>query len=115
MTSLLLRDSLRPVAIGLAVGLVAAILGGHVMQSALYGIDGRDPIAMVAAVAILIVAATAAAIVPVRAATRVEPARVLREISKKWWVCVVAGSRFSVTGACPSITATVQAPKTENR
>jgi predicted permease len=79
VTRLLIRDSLRPVAIGLALGLVVALLGGQVIQGMLFGLSARDPVALVAAVTVLIVATVAAALVPIRQATRVEPAEMLKQ------------------------------------
>jgi predicted lysophospholipase L1 biosynthesis ABC-type transport system permease subunit len=79
VTALLIRDSLRPVAVGLALGLVAALLGGQVIQSMLYGLSARDPLALLAAVIVLIAATVTAARVPIRQATRVEPAEMLKQ------------------------------------
>jgi predicted permease len=76
---LFVRDGLRPVIIGLTVGLVAALLAGRVVASVLYGLSERDPLALGAAVAILIVAALAAVLVPTRRAARLDPAVVLRD------------------------------------
>lgn len=75
---LMLRDSLRPVAVGLAVGLLGALAGSRVLTSYLYGVSPRDPLAMATAVAVLLVAASVAASVPTRRATLVDPANVLR-------------------------------------
>ena len=47
----MLRDSLRPVAIGLTIGLSLALAGGQFLAAALYGVSGRDPLAIAAAVA----------------------------------------------------------------
>jgi hypothetical protein len=79
VTALLIRDSLRPVAVGLAFGLVAALLSGQVIQSMLFGLSARDPVALLAAVIVLTVATVAAALVPIRQATRVEPAEMLKQ------------------------------------
>jgi predicted permease len=79
IVGLLLRDTLRPVAIGIAMGLGLAVLAGHVIRGALYGISGHDPIALVAAVAVLIVAVTAAALGPALRALHVDPAEMLKQ------------------------------------
>ncbi len=75
---MLVRDSLRPVVIGLACGLLVALWAGRLLQGALYGLSGRDPIAMFASVAVLLASAMAAAYLPSRRAARVDPAIVLR-------------------------------------
>jgi ABC-type antimicrobial peptide transport system permease subunit len=73
------RDSLRPVAIGLAIGLLAALAFSRLLQSVLYGVDSRDPLAVVAATAVLISATGLAAFLPARRAARANPAELLRE------------------------------------
>ena len=78
LLTLLLRESLRPVIIGLACGLLMSLLGGRVIQSVLYNVSSRDPIAIIAAVVILLAAATAAVFLPVRRATQVSPAQLLK-------------------------------------
>ncbi len=80
ITRLLLRDSLRPVAIGLAAGVFVALLGGRVFAGVLYGVNTADPIAFGAAVLVLLGAATLAVIVPTRGAASVDPAAVLRQL-----------------------------------
>jgi predicted permease len=76
---MLLRDGLRPVAIGLGAGLVLALGAGQVIRRGLYGISGHDPIAIAAAVGLLLAAAGAAILIPARRAARIDPARMLRE------------------------------------
>jgi predicted permease len=75
---LMLRDSLRPVIAGLAVGLLGALAATRILTSYLYGLSPRDPVAMTGAVVILLGAAALAASVPTRRATLVDPAEVLR-------------------------------------
>jgi hypothetical protein len=75
---MLLNESLKPVAVGLTFGLLLALLGGRVVQGVLYGVNSRDPIAIVAAVTILLAAAAAAVALPARRATRVDPAQLLK-------------------------------------
>jgi predicted permease len=77
---LLLRDSLRPVILGLAAGVCAALLAGRVFAGTLYGVGPADPIAFGAAVLVLLTAATGAVIVPAHRASRLDPASVLRQL-----------------------------------
>jgi ABC-type antimicrobial peptide transport system permease subunit len=77
---LLLRDSLRPVTVGLAAGVFVALLGGRVLAGVLYGVSTADPIAFVVALLVLVSAATLAVIVPTRGAAAVDPAAVLRQL-----------------------------------
>jgi predicted permease len=75
---MLFGESLRPVAVGLTCGLVLSVLGGRAIQSLLYGVSSRDPLAIVAAIAILLGTAGAAVFFPARRATRVDPAQLLK-------------------------------------
>ena len=77
--TLLTQQSLRPVVIGLAVGLAAALASSKVIESMIGGIGPRDPIAIGLAVTLLIGGAVAAVIGPTRLAARIDPASVLRQ------------------------------------
>jgi putative ABC transport system permease protein len=79
ITRLLLHDSLRPVAVGLAAGVFVALLGGRVLAGVLYGVSTADPIAFVAALLVLLSTATLAVLVPTRSAAAVDPATILRQ------------------------------------
>jgi predicted permease len=75
---LLIRDTLRPVAIGIAVGVIGAMLAGRVMSRALFGVQPHDPVAVLGAAGLLVIAATLAAVFPARRAASVDPVTVLR-------------------------------------
>jgi putative ABC transport system permease protein len=77
---LLLRDSLRPVVLGLGGGLIIAAVASRVFTGVLYGLSSADPVAFGGAVFILATAAACAVIVPTRRAAAAEPASVLREL-----------------------------------
>jgi putative ABC transport system permease protein len=79
ITTMLFRDSLTPVAAGLAFGTPLALLGGRVVQGVLYGVSSRDPLAILVAVAVLVSATAAAILVPVRRASRVSSAQLLKQ------------------------------------
>ncbi|HYT65951.1 MAG TPA: hypothetical protein VEL51_06010 [Vicinamibacterales bacterium] len=76
---LLLWDSLRPVAIGLAAGAGVALLASQLLAGILYGVGARDPLAFASAIGVLLVSAAAAVFIPARRAARVDPAFVLRQ------------------------------------
>ena len=76
---LLVVDSLRPVLIGLAIGLLAAIGLSKTFASMLAGISPYDPVALAIAVATLLIGALAAVAGPARRASRADPAAVLRQ------------------------------------
>lgn len=76
--ALVLRDGLRIAVIGTAIGIAIAALASRVLGAMLYGVSSHDPIAFVGAAAVLLVASTAACLVPARRATRVDPVEALR-------------------------------------
>jgi ABC-type antimicrobial peptide transport system permease subunit len=76
--SLLVRESLRPVIAGLAVGLVAALGSSRILASMLSGLSPHDPVSIGLAVAVLLAGAFAAVVAPARLAARIDPAGVLR-------------------------------------
>ena len=77
--TLMLRQGMTPVVIGLGVGLLAAMASTRVLRSLLYEVSASDPATYVAVFVLLGAVALLASWVPSRRATRVPPARVLRE------------------------------------
>ena len=75
---LLVGQSLRPVAIGLAVGVTTVLLGGQVLANFIAGVGPRDPISIGSAIVILVGSALAAVVAPARRAARNDPVRILR-------------------------------------
>jgi putative ABC transport system permease protein len=76
--SLVLRQSLLPVAIGLAIGLAASVALARLLESLLFGVGAADPVTIAGVIAVLAVVAAAAAYLPARRATRVDPLSALR-------------------------------------
>jgi ABC-type antimicrobial peptide transport system permease subunit len=75
---LVVREVLVIIGIGTAVGLTAAWFAGALVQSVLFGTQPADPWIFASAAAVLAVIALAAAYVPVRRATGVDPMIALR-------------------------------------
>ena len=73
-----LRQFLRPVAIGLLVGVGAAAGLSQLLRRELYGISHLDPLAYVVATVMFAITATLAAWWPARRALRIDPLRALR-------------------------------------
>jgi predicted permease len=67
------------VSIGTAIGLVGTVAVSRLLVSLLYGVKATDPMAMGAAVAVLLAVGLAAAFVPARRASLTDPAVVLRQ------------------------------------
>jgi ABC-type lipoprotein release transport system permease subunit len=59
--------------------LAAALAGGRVVESLLYGVTARDPIVLTIAPLALVAAAALACTMPALRASQVDPAIVLRE------------------------------------
>jgi predicted permease len=76
--SMVMRQGLTIVAIGLAVGAVLAALAASALRGVLYGITPFDPIAWSLAIVAMIAAAGLANFVPARRAMRVDPITALR-------------------------------------
>jgi ABC-type antimicrobial peptide transport system permease subunit len=64
--------------VGAAIGAVAAYGIGRGAQSLLFGIDGRDPLVMLAAAVLLALVALAAGSLPALRASRIDPVQALR-------------------------------------
>ena len=79
VVSLALRETLAPILAGLAVGCGVALALARLAASLLYEVGPGDPITFVAAPVALGLIALAAAWLPARRASRIDPAGVLRD------------------------------------
>jgi len=78
LTALVLRQAAWPVLTGAAAGLVLAFVAARWVRSLLYQTQPVDPVAIAGSLALLIGAATLAAVLPARRAARIDPIEVLR-------------------------------------
>ena len=76
--SLVLRQALRPVAIGALVGVIGCAAVSQVLSNVLYGMGAHDPIAFVGVPLFLLGVAFLASYVPARRATKIDPVVALR-------------------------------------
>lgn len=76
--ALIMRSAFLQTALGLAIGIPAAILGARVMAAQLYGVRTYDPAILVFAVVILGAGAAVAGFVPAHLASGIEPMNALR-------------------------------------
>jgi len=79
IVGMVIRESLTAVFAGMVVGTVAAVALSRWFGSLLYGVSGADPLALVGASVVFLLAAMAAAALPARAATKVDPVTALRQ------------------------------------
>jgi predicted permease len=75
---MVMRRALVLVAIGLAIGIPVALLGGRLMRTQLYGVSTYDPLTLGGAVLVLSAAAALAGFIPARRAASIEPMNALR-------------------------------------
>ncbi len=70
---------LRPVAIGLLLGVAGALATGRLLKPQLFRVGARDPLSLGVVAGLLLVVAACAALVPAWRAASIDPARALRE------------------------------------
>jgi putative ABC transport system permease protein len=75
---LVVGHSLRLSSIGVALGVLGALMIGPAIESQLYGVKPRDPATLVVVALSLLVIAILASYIPARRATRVDPLTALR-------------------------------------
>lgn len=76
--SMVLRESMIMVAIGVLLGLAGALAGGRFIQSVLFGLSTTDGWTIATAIAVTILVSLAAGYLPARRASRVDPMVALR-------------------------------------
>ena len=75
--SLTLRQNMKPVAVGLGLGLIAATILGRWLASLLFEVRALDPLTMVVAPMLLSSVAALACYLPARQAARIDPVMAL--------------------------------------
>jgi predicted permease len=75
---LVLKQGLRPVALGILTGLGLALALGRVLSSLLFGVGSHDPATLAVVCAVMVLSGAAACWIPTRRATRLDPAVTLR-------------------------------------
>ena len=75
---LVMREVLLLLAIGLAIGIPAAIGAGRYISAELYGIEANDPFIAVSTTVLLAVVSAAAGLIPAHRASRIDPILALR-------------------------------------
>jgi predicted permease len=76
---MILGDAMRVVALGIAVGIPAALGAARLLQAQLHGVGASDPLAMSVAITVMAASAAAAALSPALRASRVAPLLSLRQ------------------------------------
>jgi predicted permease len=79
VVSMILRETILVVAVGLAIGGGLAYAASRLIDSRLYGVAPQDPLTLTLATALLVAVALGAACVPAMRASRVDPMAALRQ------------------------------------
>jgi ABC-type antimicrobial peptide transport system permease subunit len=75
---LVMREIVLLVGTGLAVGIPVALIGNRLVSSMLFGLQGTDPVSLLASVAVLLAVGLIAGYLPANRASRVDPMVALR-------------------------------------
>jgi putative ABC transport system permease protein len=75
----LVGDALRVVGVGCAFGLLLALVFARSLSAMLYGVSPSDPATLTGVIAVVVVVAATAALIPAARAAFVQPMRALRE------------------------------------
>jgi putative ABC transport system permease protein len=78
LCSIVLRQGMRPVALGLIFGVAGAWACGRILQSLLYQTKAHDPVVISLVIAVMLVTGVLACYVPARRAAKVDPMEALR-------------------------------------
>jgi predicted permease len=77
--SMVVADGMKPILVGVGIGLAAALALGRVVSSLIFGVRATDPLTFALVAALLVAVGLLATVIPAYRATRVEPVRTLRE------------------------------------
>jgi len=76
---LVVREGMTPAIAGIAVGGVAALASGKILERLVFGVSASDPLTLAVVAGALAIVALAASLVPAYRASRLDPLKALRE------------------------------------
>ena len=79
VVQMVLTDGLKPILVGVVLGLAASLALSRVVSSLIYGVRATDPLTFAAVALLLLLVGIFAIILPAYRATRIQPVRILRE------------------------------------
>lgn len=78
VVQMVIKQAIRLVIVGLALGLAGAVAGGHILRNMLYGVGPRNPLLLAIACAAIVITTGVAALLPARRAASIDPMQALR-------------------------------------
>jgi ABC-type antimicrobial peptide transport system permease subunit len=75
---LVIMHSVRLTAIGIAIGIFAALAVTHALTSLIWGVEPTDPVTLLSVTVLLLLVAVFASFIPARRAARTDPSEALR-------------------------------------
>jgi ABC-type antimicrobial peptide transport system permease subunit len=78
LRTMVVRQGLAPVVVGLACGIAGALAMGRVLEGLLFGVSATDPWTLAGVSAVLIAVAAAACYIPAMRVSRADPLSALR-------------------------------------
>ena len=78
LMALILRQAMRPVAVGIAVGTAGCAAASSILSGVLYGISPHDPVSFLFVPGFLLAVALLASYLPARRMTKIDPMVALR-------------------------------------
>ncbi len=79
VVALVIAQGMKPILIGIGIGLTAAFALGRIAASVIYGVSARDLATFASATLLIVLISFAASLIPALRATRVDPLTVLHE------------------------------------
>ena len=79
VVGMVMRESLVLVAVGVGIGVVAAVVASRFVASLLFNLAPTDPVTIVAAAGLMLAVSVLAGYLPARTASRVDPMIALRD------------------------------------
>jgi len=76
---MVLADGLKPILVGVALGVAAALALSRVVSSLIFGVRATDPLTFAAVALLVLLVGIFATITPACRATRIDPVRILHE------------------------------------
>jgi ABC-type lipoprotein release transport system permease subunit len=76
---LVVTNGMKPILLGVALGVIAAIALSRLVASLLFGVPPTDPLTFTVVALLLVIVGVAANTLPAYRATKVEPTQTLRE------------------------------------